>query len=532
MKAMCIRFRFLPPFLLGLTLWSVGAAEPDARNRILHLARTDDPQTLDPVMIQIQDDYLLQPLLYLPLLDNTNGVDLVGCGAKDWTVSPDARTFTFHLRPGLKFSNGREVVADDYAYFLERMSDPDNASPQFGYLAEFHIRGADDFAAHRTKHLAGVHTEGPETLVVELDQPDPTFLYVYITAQPREEVERPNGAYARRPTGDGPYMVDEWVRGARLVYKPNPYYGGPMPRCFDRIEMMIGGDSETHFMMFERGELDIASIEGADSVPEADQARIVHDPHWGPLVERTPVFGTYFVNLNTEMPPLTDRRVRQAINYAVDKTRRSGTGRFIPATGLIPPVMKAYNTNLVGYPYNPPKARQLLAETGIAMPIRLTLWFAAANQASLMLAEGIQADLHDVGIEIELKEATFSELNDAAEIRSNVEMSLSGWFTSMPDPKDILGSQFDGRTLTNSPTFNTSYYNNPEVNRLLDEASGTIDPVRRVALYRKTEAIIVDDAPCLFLQFPNIVELRQPWVKGALLEPLWPIRLDRVWIER
>ncbi len=496
-----------------------------------HLARADDPQTLDPTLQQLADDSLFLPLLYLPLLDNTNGVDLVACAARDWSTSSDGRTFTFHLRPGLRFSNGRTVVAADYAYYLERIADPRTASPNSALQGAYHIRGTADFAAHRTRHLAGVHTEGTQTLVVELDQPDPTFPFYYIFALPQEEVERPGDAFARHPTGDGPYMVDEWIRGVRLVFKPNPFYTGPEPRHFDHIEIMIGGDEATQLLMFERGELDLANATAKASIPEPDQARILRDPRWKPYVERAPLFAALFANLNTQMPPLDDRRVRQAINYAVDKTRRAASGRFTPARGLLPPIMPAYNTNLAGYPFDPPKARRLLAETGIPLPIHVTLWY-ATDQESIMQAQEIQADLHAVGIELSLRQASFSELNDASEIPGKVQMSLSGWYTSMPDPKDILGSQFDGRTITNAPTYNTSFYNNPEVNRLLDEASRTLEPGRRIALYRKIEGIVVDDAACLFLKNPNLCELRQPWLKGPLLEPLWPIRLDRVWIER
>jgi peptide/nickel transport system substrate-binding protein/oligopeptide transport system substrate-binding protein len=521
--------RFLPVFL-GLTLLATtGAAS--RRGGTLHLARPDDPQTLDPVLYQTADDYQLFPLLYLPLLDNTNGVDLVSCAAQDWNVSSNGCIYTFHLRPGIKFSNGRPVVAADYAYFLERMADPRTASPFFAYLAAFHIRGTADFKEHRTNHLAGVRAEGTQTLVVELDQPDPTFPYLYLVAQPPEAVDRPSAPFGVHPVGDGPYMVEEWIRGVRLVFKPNPFYAGPEPRHFDRIEIMIGGDEVTHLMMFERGELDIASIAGSYSVPEADQARIMRDPRWGSCVERIPLFSSAFVFLNTEMPPLTNRLVRQAINYAVDKTRRVASGRFTPAKGLIPPVMPAFNTNLIGYPFDRAKARQLLAESGIPLPIHLTMWY-APDQDSIMSAQEIHADLHEVGIDLELKQVTFSELSDAIDIRSNVQMSLCGWLTGMPDPKDMLGTQFDGRTLTNVPTFNSSFYSNQVVDQLLDEASSTVDPAHRIVLYQKTEEIIVGDAPCLFLKHNNVLALRQPWLKGPLLEPFWPIRLDRVWIER
>lgn len=531
------RIRFLPVFLGLLLLATTGSAgSPIAgaatrRGGTLRLARPSDPQTLDPVLYQMQEDYVLFPLLYLPLLDNTNGVDLVSCAAQDWKVSADARIYTFHLRPGIKFSNSRPVVAADYAYYLERWADPRTASPNFAFLGAFHILGAADFAEHRTNHLAGVRTEGTQTLVVELDQPDPTFPFLYIVALPREEVERSGAAFGVHPTGDGPYMVEEWIRGVRLVFKPNPFYAGPEPRHFDRIHIMIGGDEATHQMMFERGELDIASIAGSFLVPEADQARLLRDPRWGPCVERISLFCSVVVYLNTEMPPLDDRRVRQAINYAVDKTRRVASGRFTPAKGLIPPLMPAYNTNLAGYPFDPPKARQLLVESRLPLPIHLTLWHGNIQDA-IMGAQEIQADLHEVGIELDLKEATGGEMFDAAGIRGNVQMCLGAYLTEMPDPKDMLGSQFDGRTLTNTPSPNTSFYNNPEVNRLLDEAARTVEPARRIALYRQIEQIIVGDAPCLFLRHGNLCTLRQPWVKGPFLEPFWPIRLDRAWIER
>ena len=514
--------------VLAATPAVAGALRPGGTFR---LARADDPQTLDPVPQELANDFLLDVLLYLPLLDNTNGVDLVACAARDWNTSADGRTFTFHLRPGLRFSNGRVVVAADYAYFLERISDPRNASPNYAMLGAYHIRGATDFAAHRTQHLAGVHTEGTRTLVVELDRPDPTFPFYGIYALPQEEVERPGNAFARHPTGDGPYMVDEWIRGVRLVFKPNPFYSGPEPRHFEHIEFMIGGNEATHLMMFERGELDLVNCTVRASIPEPDQARILRDPRWQHCIERAPLFAALFANLNTQMPPLDDLRVRQAINYAVDKTRRAASGRFTPAKGLIPPLMPAYNTNLAGYPFDPPKARRLLEETGLPLPLHLTMWY-ATDQDSIMQALEIQANLHEVGIELSLQQASFSELNDAAQIPGKVQMSLAGWFTGMPDPKDILASQFDGRTITSTATYNTSFYNNPEVNRLLDEASPTVEPGRRIELYRKIEETIVGDAPCLFLRHPNLCELRQPWLKGPLLEPLWPIRLDRVWIEQ
>jgi ABC-type transport system substrate-binding protein len=111
-------------------------------------------------------------------------------------------------------------------------------------------------------------------------------------------------------------------------------------------------------------------------------------------------------------------------------------------------------------------------------------------------------------------------------------MSLAGWGSLLPDPKDMLGVLFDGRTLTNTPTFNVAWYSNSVVDQLLDKAAISVNLMERFTLYQKVEEIVVGDAPFLFLGHGNCFALRQPWLKGSLIDPLWMYRLDRVWIER
>ena len=499
----------------------------------LRLALPNDPQTLDPALVSLTADFELMPLLYLPLLDLTNGLALLNYAAADWHSSPDARTFTFHLRPEIRFSNGRPVVAADYAYALERIADPRVGSASLIGLAG--IRRATDLATNQTNRLAGVRCEGLHTLVVELDQPDPIFQYLMANAVgvavPPEEVQRLGSGFGIRPVGTNPYQVEEWVRGVRLVFKPNPYYSGPERRRFERIEIMIGGDEATHLMMFERGALDIASISGM-GIPMPDQRRLMQDPRWSPFIERSWILGTYFVVLNTEMPPLDNLKLRQAISYAVDKSRRLHitNGRFTPAKGFIPPGMPGYNTNLVGHPYNPTRARELLAESGVAAPIKLSFWH-STGQEDVTLAQGIQADLQAVGIQTELKQVTSGQLVNASTIRKEVQMTLLCWTAANPDPKEFA-CLFDGRTLTNTPTSNVAWYTNTVVDQWLDKAATAVDLVDRYRLYGKIEEIVVGEAPYVFLGHPNLFALRQPWLKGSLIEPLCVYRFDRVWIER
>ncbi len=143
------------------------------RDNIRHVARLFDPQTLDPALMQLVDDIQLLPLLFSPLLDLTNATELVPLSAKDWSMSEDARVYTVHVRPGLKFSNGREIVAEDFVYGIQRVLNPANASMFQGYIT--HISGANDYSTGRTDHVSGLCTPDRYTIQVHLERPDPTF---------------------------------------------------------------------------------------------------------------------------------------------------------------------------------------------------------------------------------------------------------------------------------------------------------------------------------------------------------------------
>ena len=510
-------------FLVLLTSTSLCATETPRRPHILRLARTDDPATLDPQQGQTMEDALLWPLLNLPLLDITNRTELVPCAARAWSNSPDQRVFTLWLRPGVRFSNGREVVAADYVYALERYLTPATGAWMLGYLQG--IRGAKAFGDGETNHVTGLRAPAADTLIVELERSDPTFPYLLgITAMPHEELERLGPAYSVRPVGTGPYVVQKWVRGAQLQLARNPHYTGPEPQHLDGVDVLIGGDETTHLMMFERGELDLYRP------PFPSLRRLTEDPRWRGLWDRETSFGTDNLILNTEVPPLDNVMVRRAINHAINRDLRMhvAQGLYTHATGPIPPMSRGYNPSLRGYDFNPAKARELLAESGLSLPLRTELWHAPGESVT---AQGFQWDLDQVGIKVELKPITGSQISPAMQSRGRVPMALWGWTLSIPDPVDMLGSQFDGRSTTNASMVNFAFYNNAEMNRLLDLAAPEVNMPKRYALYQQAEEIIVRDAPWVFLGHKNLVVLRQPWLKGPLVEPLYWFRYDRVWIE-
>ena len=526
-------------FGILVTLWLASpilaadspGSETQKRGGILRLARSADPQTLDPVLMFSALDAMLCPLLYLPLLDGSCVTNLVPCAAETWSASPDQRIFTFQLRPGVTFSDGRMVVADDYVFTLERILNPATGSAMSAYMVG--IRGAGDFISGKTNHIAGVIVLSPVAFRIELEHPDITFPYIMMfPAMPREHVVGREGHYGIRPIGTGPYMVESWVRGARLKLTRNPHYQGPEPQHFDGVDLLIGGDETTHLMMFERGELDIANIDG-QGIPRPSFRRLTQDPIWRDLVQRVQSFGTRFVSLNTEIPPLNNVLVRRAINHAIDRDRRLQvtSGFASHAEGVLPPIMPGYNPHLRGYQYEPGKARQLLLESALPMPLRTELWHGHSD-GNRYLAQGIQWDLKQVGIEIELKEMADSALFVAMTIRKKVPMTLLGYGPVIPDPKDMLGNPFNGNDITNTPTLNWAFYNNPVVTSLLQKAAAQTDWQLRFKLYQRAEEMIVSDAPWAFLGHEIAFALRQPWLKGPLLDASGGYRFDRVWFEK
>lgn len=520
--------RCLPLLLLPqATNWGADGGE------VLRVAFTSDPITLDPHKSTTIWEFLTQPLLHLTLLDIHGTTHLEPRGAASWTSSPDGRHFTFRLRPGLTFSNGRPVVAADYVYGLERILSPATATFFQGSLLG--VKGSKAFIEGTSPHVDGLKAPAPDLLVIELDQGDPMFSYQLAQLAyplPREVVDRDPKGFGRQPVGAGPYRVARWDRGARLRLERRPDYRGPDPGLVDAVDIFIGSDATTHLMMFEQGEIDIANVV-SQSLPFPSYRRVSTDPHWKDLIEIQPGLSTEFIAMNLGIPPFDNVLVRRAVNHAIDRDRRMQVpqGYESHAAGVVPKSIPGHDPALRGYAFDPEKARKLLAESGVVLPVRTQLWHDATDQDRIR-AQGFQWDLHQVGIEVALKEVSAAQLSQAAGTRGKVPMTLRSWGGGAPDPWEFFNYLLHSRALAQEPTFNQSFYANPKVDKLIDAASAEVDLETRRRLWREAEGLVVEDAPWVFLGHSNFLSLRQPWVHGPLLEAAWYYRLDRVRIAR
>jgi peptide/nickel transport system substrate-binding protein len=515
----------------------------------LRLAFPTDYKSLDPTQLSDTNTLQVLRLMYQSLLDCDDDMNLVPwLAARLPEVSADKRVYTFEVKRGVRFANGRELTADDFVYAVERAFDPITRSTGTGFLRN--LRGAEAFQKAREEdaaregpdrgkrlteptRLEGVRVLGdPYTLQFELDHPDLAFPWVttlpFTYPIPHEEVERHGADFYRHPCGTGPFVLQEWQRGLRLRFAHNPHFGGPRPAGLGAVEILIGYDWLTQTMMFERGELDLLNV------PPADFVRLTNDPRWGPQFRTGLMPSTDFLVMNCELKPFDDVRVRRAVCHAVnrERTMRVVHDMYLPANSFLPPGVFGHDPDRPGYAYDPDRARRLLAEAGYPDGFSVELWYPTDAAVWVTMVLAIQQDLKKVNIDVRLKEMAIEVFYAAVGRRRNVPFSICGWTADYPDAGDFLGNLCEGgKKLTDDQCNNMAFYDDPDVTRWIQDAAVAADAKERLALYRKTEDRIMRDVPYCVLCHEKANYMCQPRVKNCTMHPIWWIRYENLSLE-
>lgn len=492
---------------------------------VLRLASEDDVPTLDPAAGYDTASWTFEQMIFDTLLRYGDAdMELEGDLATSWEASPDGRTFTFHLRPDARFSNGRQVTSADVKYGIERVLDPATRSKGAEYYRG--LAGAADFIAHRAPGVGGIETPDPLTIVFRLASPDPIFAHKlampFAAAVPREEAERWGEDFSRHVVGSGPFKLHEWIGGQRLVLVRNPdYFIRGEPRL-DAIVEQVGVNEQLQWMRFEGGEIDVSSI------PSAEFPYVMKTARLRALTVSAVTARTNYLGMNCRMAPFNDVRVRRAFNYAIDKRKLIAllNGRGVVARGVLPPDFPGYDSAIRGYPYDPARARELLEQAGVGASFSPVLWM-RADQNTMTLGESVQQDLALVGIHVVLKPVAWGPLLEAVRQPDAVALFMLGWEADFPDPENFLEVLLSRQQWGSN---NDTFYYNPQVDRLLADAAPLTDLQRRYALYRRAEQIVVGEAPWVFLLNPVSYVIRQPWVHGYVINPIRPTRFEKVWL--
>jgi peptide/nickel transport system substrate-binding protein len=228
----------------------------------------DDVSTLDPAIGYDWQNWSMIKSLFDGLMDYEPGTTILTKDlAEDFTISGDGTVYTFALRKGVKFHNGRELTADDVKYSLDRVTNPKTQSPGAGFFAS--IKGYDAVASGEATSLTGVTVVDPYTVKIELGHPDATFLHVmainFSSVVPKEEVEKWGADFGKHPVGAGAFKLAEWTLGQRLLFERNKdYWNAGMPKL-DEITFEVGQEPVVALLRLQRGETDIPG----DGIPPA-----------------------------------------------------------------------------------------------------------------------------------------------------------------------------------------------------------------------------------------------------------------------
>jgi ABC-type transport system substrate-binding protein len=254
------------------------------------------------------------------------------------------------------------------------------------------------------------------------------------------------------------------------------------------------------------------------------------DPSWQPYVHRSVLMNAFGSRINVRVKPFDDRRVRQALNYALDKshTARLLNGTTVPAHGILPPGMLGRDPALAPYPHDVARARALLAEAGY--PHGIDLEYVTTNdEETEKVAGSLQSDLGEAGIRVKITLMSWATYLTAIGQPDGPALSYASWSADYPDPSDFFERKFHSRSIKGST--NDSFYVNPELDALLDEAHNLLDPARRDALYRRAERILYDDAPWIWDYHRVSVEVTQPYVRGYQPHPIWLRDYTSAWLD-
>ncbi len=489
----------VPAMALALSMAISGNALGQKQGGSMIVTYKDDISAFDPAIGYDWQNWSMIKSLFDGLMDYKPGTtELMPDLAESYTISADSLTYTFKLRKGVKFHNGRELVASDIKYSIERSVDPVTQSPGQGFF--WQIKGFDEMAAGDAKELSGIATPDDYTVVIQLSQPDATFLHImainFAFAVPREEVAKYGQDFGRNPVGTGAYKMTEWALGQYVIFERNVDYFREGSPFLDKITFEVGQDPSVSLLRLKRGEVDVLG----DPIPSANFVEEKNDPANKGLIIEGGLLHTGYITLNVTTPPFDNKLVRQAVNMAINKDRvlRIVNNRGVAANQPLPPAMPGYDPNYKGYPFDPEKAKQLLAEAGFPDGFETEL-YTMNTDPNPRIAQSFQQDLAAIGIRAEIKSLAQATVIDAGG-QGTAPMLWSGgmaWIADYPDPSNFYGPILGcGGAVPGG--WNWAKYCNEEIEARAAKADGMASDdqaAARIDAWRQIFIDIMEEAP-------------------------------------
>nr|MBC7612019.1 ABC transporter substrate-binding protein [Pseudopedobacter sp.] len=519
--------------LFGLALIilsSCNAGKVNSDKTVFNLNLDQGLTSLDPAFARNQNVLWMTNQIFNGLVQIDDHLNIKPCVAKSWDISEDGKTYTFHLRDDVYFHDdalfkdgkGRKAISNDFKYSFSRIIDPKIASSG-AWIFNDKVDGQEAFQA-----------SNDSTFVIQLNKPFPPFISMlsaqYCSVIPFEVAEHYVKEFRTHPIGTGPFQFKYWKEGEVLVLLKNEHYfekdsAGIQLPYLDAVKATFIPDKQTAFMEFIKKKLDFFnSVDGSYRDDILTKGGTMTDKYKGKFKLRK---GSY---LNTEYlgmlvdsslaivknSPLKYKKVRQAINYAINRERlvkylRNSIG--IPGnSGFIPAGMPGFNAKAVkGYPYNPEKSKELLAEAGFPEGKGMGEVTLSTTTTYKDLIEFIQGELSNVGIKSKI------EVNQSASLRETiakrqVNFFRGSWIADYADGEIYLSMFYSKNYVPIGPNYTS--FNNKEFDKMYEQINYIKDDQERFKLYQKMDQLMMDESPVVPLFYDEFVNLYQNNISG------------------
>jgi len=514
--------------------------------QVFYYNESTGTQSLDPAFAKNQAVMWATHQLYNTLVEIDSGLNIVPSLAKSWDVSANRLTYTFHLRTGIRFHDneafpggkGRLFTANDVAYSFNRILDKTTASS-----------GAWIFN-NRVDTAKGFTALNDSTFQLQLLRPFHPIMGIlsmqYCSIVPKEVVDKYGKDFRRHPCGTGPFTLTSWDEGEAMIFHKNAHYwerdssGTALP-YLDAIKVSYFDNKATEFLQFRQGVLSFINDIDPSFKDEILTKKGELRRQWEGKIQlkKHPYLNTEYLGiLVDEMNPLVAnsptriKAVRQAINYAINRKQlmmymRNSIG--IPAeAGFVPGGLPSRNTETVkGYPYDPAKAKKLLADAGFAEgknfpPIKLLTIAIYADIGSFVARQ-----LEEVGIPVQVEVIQKSLLLEQT-AKSQAVFFRGSWIADYPDAENYMAMFYS----KNPAPPNYTRYKNPAFDVLYEKALLENNDSLRYQLYHEMDQIVINDAPVVPIWYDMAIHLIQPNVKGFYPNALNLLELRRTLIQK
>jgi oligopeptide transport system substrate-binding protein len=497
--------------------------------------------TLDPAFSRDQAHIWICNQLYNGLLQLDEQLNIQPCIAHSYSISEDGLTYTFFLRKDVFFHDhflfpgdtGRRVTAGDFVFSFNRLADEKTASPGVWILNE--VKRMPDGSLDVT-------AINDSTLRIVLERPFPPFAGLlsmqYCSVVPEEIVKHFGADFRKNPVGTGPFIFRMWKEGVKLVLLKNEKYfekeGDQRLPYLDAVSVSFIADKQAAFLEFIRGNLDFLSGIDANYKDELLTRHGKLNPKYENKINllTQPYLNTEYLGIlmDGKLSPLSEKKIRQAINYGFDRVKMMKYLRNNIGTpgiyGFVPPGMPSFDSTAVrGYYYDPDKARALLTEAGYPGGKGLPVITLSTTASYLDICEYIQHQLGEIGITLKI------DVNQPATLRqmiakSEVPFFRGSWIADYPDAENYLSLFYTPNFCPKGPNY--THFSSPAYDRLYEKARNETSDSMRFLLYRDMDRIIVEEAPVVVLYYDQVLRFVREDIRGMGSNPLNLLNLKKV----